>query len=87
MRATINIECTPAEARAFFGLPDVQPIQTAVMNQLQERIVSEIDRFSPEALVNQWLTTFPQNVERMQAMFANMVLGGTEQDKSERERP
>ena len=87
MRATINIECTPAEARAFFGLPDVQPIQAAMMNRLQERMVSEIDRFSPEALVNQWLSTFPQNVERMQDMFASMFLGGTGQDKSGRERP
>ena len=82
MRATINIECTPAEARAFFGLPDVQPIQAAVMDRLQERMVSEIDRFSPEALVNQWLSAFPQNVERMQDMFANMFLGGTGQDRT-----
>src|SRR5215213_164060 len=81
MKATINIECTPAEARAFFGLPDVQPIQTAVMKQLQERMLSEIDRFAPEALANQWLAAFPQNVERMQAMFANMVLGGTGPDR------
>jgi Family of unknown function (DUF6489) len=82
MRATINIECTPAEARAFLGLPDVQPIQAAVMERLQERMVSEIDRFSPEALVYQWLATFPQNVERMQDLFANMFLGGTGQDRT-----
>jgi Family of unknown function (DUF6489) len=80
MKATINIECTPAEARAFFGLPDVQPMQAAMMDRLQERMVSEMDRFSPEALVNQWLATLPQNVERMQDLFANMFLGGTGQD-------
>jgi len=82
MRATINIECTPAEARAFFGLPDVQPMQAAMMDRLQERMVSEIDRFSPEALVNQWLATLPQNVERMQDLFANMFLAGTDQDRT-----
>ena len=82
MRATINIECTPAEARAFFGLPDVQPIQAAVMDRLQERMVSEIDRFSPEALVNQWLATFPQQVERMQDLFANTFLGGIDKGRS-----
>ena len=86
MRATFNIECTPAEARAFFGLPDVQPIQAAVMDRLQERMVSEIDRFSPEALVNQWLSAFPQNVERMQDMFANMFLGGTGQGRTGQDR-
>ena len=65
MRATIHIECTPAEARAFFGLPDLQPIQAAVIGQMQKRMLSEIDRFSPEALLVQWLSAFPQNVERM----------------------
>ena len=53
MRAVINIECTPAEARAFLGLPDVEPLQAAVMAELQQRMLSEIDRFSPEALISQ----------------------------------
>jgi hypothetical protein len=82
MKATIHIECTPAEARACFGLPDVHPMQAAMMERLQERMLSEMDRFSPEALVNQWLATFPQNVERMQRMFANAFLGGAGQAKS-----
>jgi Family of unknown function (DUF6489) len=81
MKATIDIECTPAEARAFIGLPDVQPLQTAVMDQLQERMVDEIDRFSPEALVNQWLCVIPQNVERTQKLFADMLLGGSGQNR------
>ena len=51
MKATIHIECTPAEARACFGLPDMQPMQAAVMDRLQERMMSEMDRFSPEATV------------------------------------
>jgi len=81
MRATINIECTPAEARAFFGLPDVQPMQAAMMDRLQERMVSEMDRFSPEALVNPWLATLPQQVERTQDLFAQMMLGGAGQER------
>ena len=42
MKTTINIEieCTPAEARSFLGLPDVEPIQAAVMERLQERVLS-----------------------------------------------
>jgi Family of unknown function (DUF6489) len=37
----IEIECTPAEGRSFLGLPDVEPIQAAVMERLQERMLSE----------------------------------------------
>ena len=76
MRAVIDIECTPAEARAFLGLPDVEPLQAAVMAELQQRMLSEIDRFSPEALMNQWLSAFPENAERVQDLFARMFLGG-----------
>jgi len=61
--------------------PDVQPLQTAVMDRLQARMMNEIDRFSPEALVNQWLSVIPQNVERTQKFFADMLLGGAEQGK------
>ena len=82
MRATIHIACTPAEARACFGWPDVQPMQAAMMDRLQERVMSEMDRFSPEALVNQWLATLPQQVARMQDLFANAFLGGTGQDRT-----
>ncbi len=78
MKTTINIdiECTPAEARSFLGLPDVEPIQAAVMERLQERMVSEIDKFSPESIINQWVSAFPQNAERMQEMFAKMFMAG-----------
>ncbi len=30
MKVTIEIDCTPIEARQFMGLPDVQPMQAAV---------------------------------------------------------
>ena len=78
MKTTINIdiECTPAEARSFLGLPDVEPIQAAVMERLQERMLSEIDKFSPESILNQWVSAFPQNAERMQEMFAKMFMTG-----------
>jgi len=81
MKVTIEIEGTPVEARAFYGLPDVQPLQAAVMDRLQERMVSEIDRFSPEALVGQWLSALPQNLECTQRLFADIFVGGSGQGR------
>src|SRR4051794_9855716 len=34
---------------------------------------------SPEALMNQWLSAFPGNVARLQALIATMFLGGSGQ--------
>ena len=82
MKAVIHVECTPAEGRAFLGLPDVEPIQAAVLERLQERMVNEIERFTPEALMERWLSVVPASVENMQTLFGNMFLGATGQNKT-----
>src|SRR5262245_24852222 len=35
MKVKIEIDCTPIEARDFLGLPDVKPMQEAMMDQMQ----------------------------------------------------
>jgi hypothetical protein len=69
MKVNIEIECTPVEARQFFGLPNVEPMQAAVMQQLEQRMLADIERFSPEALMKNWLAAGPQGVEQMQDFF------------------
>jgi hypothetical protein len=39
MKVTIEIDCTPIEARQFFGLPNVEPLQTAMMAKLEKRML------------------------------------------------
>ena len=78
MKVNIEIDCTPLEARQFLGLPDVTPIQTAVMEKLQQQMMSNIEKVSPEALMQSWLTFDPKFAERFQDMFATMTgLGST----------
>ena len=78
MKVNIEIDCTPLEARQFFGLPDVTPMQTAVMERLQQQLMSNIEKVSPEALMQSWLTFDPKLAERFQDLFATMTgLGGT----------
>ena len=38
MKITIDIDCTPQEVRAFFGLPHVEPMQDALVAKMQERL-------------------------------------------------
>jgi hypothetical protein len=78
MKVNVEIDCTPLEARQFFGLPDVQPMQTAVMEKLQKQMLDNIQKVSPEALMQSWLTFDPKITERFQEMFVTMAgLGGT----------
>jgi Family of unknown function (DUF6489) len=77
MKINVEIDCTPLEARQFFGLPDVQPMQTAVMDRLQHQMMSNIEKVSPEALMQSWFTFDPKIAERFQDMFVTMAgLGG-----------
>jgi len=78
MKVNVEIDCTPLEARQFFGLPDVQPMQTAVMEKLQHQMMENIEKISPEALVQSWFTFDPKIAGRFQDMFATLAgLGGS----------
>lgn len=80
MKVTVEIDCTPLEARQFLGLPNVEPMQAAMMGQIEKRMLAEMDRFSPEAVMKSWLALVPPNAERMQELFASMfgrAMGGS----------
>ena len=85
MKVNIEIDCTPLEARQFFGLPDVAPMQTAVMDRMQQQMISNIDKVSPEALIQSWFSFDPKLAEKMQDMFVTMTgigaLGSSISDK------
>lgn len=68
MKITINVECTPEEARTSLGLPDVQPMQRALMDQLQERMSGYLSAMDPEVMVKNWLPLSFQNWEQLQQL-------------------
>jgi hypothetical protein len=69
MKIKIDIDCTPEEARAFFGLPDVAPMQAAVMEKVQEQLLANLSAMEPEALFKHWLPVGLQGLEQMQKAF------------------
>jgi len=76
MKVTAEIDCTPLEARQFIGLPDVVPLQTAVMDTLQQQMMSNIEKISAESLIQSWFSFDPKLAERiMQEMFKFALAG------------
>lgn len=73
MKVTVNVDCTPEEARAFMGLPDVQPMQQAVMAELEQQMKKNINAMSPEAMVQTWMPAGMQGAESLQKMFWNQM--------------
>jgi hypothetical protein len=69
MKVTVNIDCTPEEARTFFGLPDVQPMQKAMMQDIEDRMKANLAAMDPETMLNTWLPQGIQNWEQLQKAF------------------
>ena len=69
MKITIDIDCTPEEARAFLGLPDVGPMQEALMDELQKRMMANLQAMEPEQLFKTWLPAGLQGWEQLQKAF------------------
>ncbi len=65
MKVTIEIDCTPDEARQFLGLPDVKPMQAAIMARMEAQMAEAADRFSPDALLRSWMSLVPQTPEQL----------------------
>lgn len=77
MKVTVNIDCTPEEARTFFGLPDVQPLQQAMMKELEERMRANLDRVDPETLMKTWFPAGVQSFDQLQKMFWSQMQSAT----------
>ena len=87
MKITINVDCTPQEARTFLGLPDVEPMQEAMMAEIQRRMMDGLKAMEPDALVKQWLPAGIQGWEAMQKMFWNQMRAGTGAGGGKRDDP
>ena len=79
MKFNIDIECTPEEARHFLGLPDVAPLQQAMMDGIQQRMTAGLETMDPEALMKTWLPAGLQGMDQLQKAFwsqMNPATGG-----------
>lgn len=68
MKVNVEVTCTPEEARAFFGLPDIKPMQDRIMGEIEERLKSSLNSMNPEQVFKTWLPASMQGVEQMQQM-------------------
>jgi Family of unknown function (DUF6489) len=64
MKVTVEVDCTPEEARRFLGLPDVVPMQQAAMEKLQQRMESAVEASTPEAVLKAWMPMAPDQMQQ-----------------------
>ena len=69
MKFTVNIDCTPEEARSFFGLPDIAPMQDRMMEELEKKMLDNIRSLDPETFVKTWMPATIQGWGDLHKMF------------------
>jgi hypothetical protein len=73
MKVTIEVDCTPLEARSFFGLPDVTVLNDHLVQEMKNRMDANINMLQPEELMRSWMTFGGQAQEQ----FMRMMLAAT----------
>ena len=54
MKVTVNVECDPAEARAFLGLPNVEPLNDHLVAEMKKRMDANMSAMQPDELMKSW---------------------------------
>lgn len=73
MKISVDIDCTPEEARRFLGLPDVTAANEALMAEVQNRMLANLRTMDPEALMKTWLPIGLQGMEAFQKMLMGQM--------------
>jgi hypothetical protein len=73
MKVTMNVDCTPEEARTFFGLPDVQPMQEHLLKEMQERLSTNLKAMDPDTMIRAWLPATMKGFEQLQDIFSSQL--------------
>ena len=74
MKITIDIDCTPEEARNFLGLPDFSSVNEVMVAALKERTIENIDSLSdPTKFWERAMTAGNQSFDLMQTVMGQVM--------------
>ncbi|WP_372604080.1 DUF6489 family protein [Actibacterium sp.] len=80
MNITISIDCSPAEARDFFGLPDVKEMQGEVMAKVQEQMSSGLGKMETGDLLKLWMPNSLKGMDQLQEFFSKFTPKSSDND-------
>jgi len=83
MKVTIEVDCSPEEARRFLGLPDVTPVHELMLKQMRTAAEKSAPLFDPEAMVKLWMPLGGEALQEFQRAFWSAAAGGKPGKKSD----
>ncbi len=83
MKFTVNVECSPEEARRFMGLPDVTPINDKLVEEMGKRMEANLKMMSGGDMMSSWMSVGTQ----AQDAFVKLMTSGATAASASREKP
>ena len=75
MKFEVEIEATPAEARAFLGLPDVTVLNDHLVAEMQMRMDAYMAAMQPDELMKTWTSFGVQAQDHFRRLMEAAVTG------------
>lgn len=76
MKMTIEIDCSPQEARTFLGLPDVTALNDKLVEEMQKRMTANMAMVSPDELMKNWAAFGAGAQEQFRTLMSAAVDAG-----------
>ena len=70
MKITVDVDCTPEEARRFMGLPDLTPVHDAYLAKMLDAVeAGGMPREALEGMMRSWLPMGEAGMQMWKQLF------------------
>ena len=69
MKISFDIDCTPEEARTFFGLPDLQPLHDVYLDRMKTAMTEGISAADWQRMMQNWAPGIAGGFEQWQKLM------------------
>lgn len=75
MKVTVDVDCTPEEARRFMGLPDMSSVHEIYLDKIKRSIDESVGPETVEAMMRAWAPMGEAGMTMWRQMFDQMSGG------------
>ncbi len=85
MKISIDIDAKPQELREFFGLPNIEPLQQEMLEQIRQKMLGGVAGFDPTALLKPYLPEHLRGAADWQQAVWNVLRQASGRDAASEE--
>jgi hypothetical protein len=77
MKITVDVDCTPEEARRFMGLPDMTSVHEAYVDKMRKMIDEGVTPDTLESMMRNWMPMGEAGMNLWRSMFDQIGRAGS----------